>query len=91
MSSRGRIAALALAMCNDEGTVLSAKEMDGLCRKLIVGTRSLKAGDYQAAASQIRAFMLEVEALMLGGRMSREHAGPMLQQAGTLVAKLAAD
>lgn len=91
MSSREHIAALALAMCNIEGSVLGAREMNGLCRKLIVGTRSLKAGDYQAAASQIRAFTLEVETLMLAGRMSHEYADPMLQQASTLVAKLAAD
>ncbi len=87
----GHIAALALVISIVEATVLSAGDVDNLYRKLIVATRSLQAGDRQAAASQIRAFMLEVEALMRSGLLTEEQGGRLLEGANVLLASLTAD
>lgn len=79
LTPREHIAAIALVILIVEATVLNAQDVDSLYRKLIVATRSLQAGNRQAAASQIRAFMLHVETLMRSGRLSGQDGNRLLR------------
>ena len=71
--------------------VLSAGTANSLKRKLMAAARSMEAGRVRAAANQIRAFMLEVEALMRSGRLTEEQGGRLLEGANVLLASLTAD
>jgi hypothetical protein len=74
-----------------EAGMLNGGNANSLKRKLMAAARSLEAGRTQAAANQIRAFMLEVEALMRSGRLNREHGQLLLEGADALLATLIAD
>jgi hypothetical protein len=74
-----------------EAIMLSAGDVKSLYWKLIVATRRLEARDREAAAGHVRAFMLEVEELMLSGRLSREDGEPLVRHANSLAEHLALD
>ncbi len=74
-----------------EAGMLNGGNANSLKRKLMAAARSLEAGRMRAAANQIRAFMLEVEALMRSGRLSPEQGQWLLEGANVLLATLTAD
>jgi hypothetical protein len=74
-----------------EAGMLNGGNANSLKRKLMAAARSLEAGRMQAAANQIRAFMLEVEALMRSGRLSEEQGQWLLEDSNVLLATLTAD
>ncbi len=86
LSAGERIAALSadLEMLVEAGA-LDAGNANSLRRKLMAAAKSLEAGRPRTAANQIRAFRLEVKALMRSGRLSSEQGERLLEGASALL------